>query len=359
MKRVLIAVLLVLALAGGVVALAAAGGADDPLVSLSYLLGTFRDGLLDRAGTAAGSGLQTALKGADTRLKALESAALPAGAEGATFAPVSLERGARLELPALSVFMPTAGSARLSLRSGERIDLSAGTTVADGSLLTAYHRYLAAENASALIKAEGGALSGMAEGPYSLLEPEPMTIEELFPDLRGHWGASYVNTLYRRQIVNGVAEGVFSPNGTVTRAMLVTILGRVDGVQPENWGSPAFSDVNASAWYGPYVAWAESRGIVLGYEDGTFRPNAPVTREQMALIFMRYASSREIVLGETETAPFADADSVSPWARDAVDFARLTGLMNGKSNNRFDPRGTATRAEICAVTARFLEKALL
>ncbi len=355
MKRVLIAVLLVLALAGGVVALAAAGGADDPLVSLSYLLGTFRDGLLDRAGTAAGSGLQTALKGADTRLKALESAALPAGAEGATFAPVSLERGARLELPALSVFMPTAGSARLSLRSGELIDLSAGTTVADGSLLTAYHRYLAAENASALIKAEGGALSGMAEGPYSLLEPEPMTIEELFPDLRGHWGASYVNTLYRRQIVNGVAEGVFSPNGTVTRAMLVTILGRADGTSAAS-GASRFSDVSASAWYAPYVAWAESCGVVQGYEDGTFRPNSPVTREQMALIFARYASYKGLALAETEAAPFADADSVSSWAREAVTFAQRTGLMNGKENDRFDPRGTATRAEICAVTARFLEK---
>ncbi len=358
MKRAVIALILVLALVGGVVALAAAGDPSDPLVTLSYLLGSFRDSIFQRAETKTEESLKPVLEAAEGRASRVE-AALPGAAEGESLVPVSLEQRAKLELPALSGFVLTAGSARLSITAGEFIDLSAGKTVPSGSLLEPGHRYLAAENAAVVLTAEGGAVTGLTEGPYTLREPGSLSIEELFPDVAGHWGASYVDVLYRRGVVNGVAEGSFAPNGTVTRAMLVTILGRVDGVQPENWGSPAFSDVNASAWYGPYVAWAESRGIVLGYEDGTFRPNAPVTREQMALIFMRYASSREIVLGETETAPFADADSVSPWARDAVDFARLTGLMNGKSNNRFDPRGTATRAEICAVTARFLEKALL
>ncbi len=354
MKRAVIALILVLALVGGVVALAAAGDPSDPLVTLSYLLGSFRDSIFQRAETKTEESLKPVLEAAEGRASRVE-AALPGAAEGENLVPVSLEQRAKLELPALSGFVLTAGSARLSITAGEFIDLSAGKTVPSGSLLEPGHRYLAAENAAVVLTAEGGAVTGLTEGPYTLREPGSLSIEELFPDVAGHWGASYVDVLYRRGVVNGVAEGSFAPNGTVTRAMLVTILGRADGTSAAS-GASRFSDVSASAWYAPYVAWAESCGVVQGYEDGTFRPNSPVTREQMALIFARYASYKGLALAETEAAPFADADSVSSWAREAVTFAQRTGLMNGKENDRFDPRGTATRAEICAVTARFLEK---
>ena len=357
MKRTVIALLLVLVLAGGVVALAAAGGADDPLISLSYLLDTFRTSILDRVRPRVESALEPALQNGGDRLEALEGARLPEASEAAArFSPVSLQKGERLRLESLAAFVPTAGSARLNLAAGELIDLSTGSLVSNGSLLQARHRYLAAENAEALLKAEGGPLRGMVEGGYSLLEAEYLGIEDVFPDLNGHWGASYVEKLYLRGVVNGVAEGVFEPNGTVTRAMLVTILGRVEGVEPAAFTSSAFADVNAGAWYGPYVAWAQGCGVVQGYEDGSFRPNAPITREQMALIFQRYAAYKGLNLAETAFEPFADADAVSSWARDAVDFVGRTGLMNGKGGNAFDPKGTATRAEICAVTARFLEK---
>ena len=355
MKRAVIALLLVLVLAGGVVALAAAGDPNDPLVSLSYLLGSFRDSLLGRAETATETALQPVLEAAEARAESLEAVSLPGGS-ARELSSLTLQRSARLDLAPLCGFVPTAGSARVSIAYGELLDLSAGTTVANGSVLALNHRYLAAENASVTLKAEGGVLSGLLEGDYSVREPEALTIDELFPDLKGHWSSGYVNTLYRRGIVNGVADGVFSPNGTVTRAMVVTILGRADGADTSGAAS-AFSDVSASAWYGPYVAWAESCGVVQGYGDGTFRPNDPVTREQLALIFRRYAAWKGLALPETEAEPFADAASVSSWAREAVDYVQRTGLMNGKTNGCFDPKGTATRAEICTVTARFLEKA--
>ena len=149
----------------------------------------------------------------------------------------------------------------------------------------------------------------------------------------------------------------FEPDRKVTRAMFVTILGRMYGVHQDFIAPISYSDVQEGDWFAPYVTWASLSGIVNGYDDGTFAPNREITREQMALILVRYCEAYDIRLPEEEDAPpFTDEERISPWALEAVLKSRRCGLINGRDDGSFDPMGTATRAEMCAVMARLMEK---
>ena len=149
----------------------------------------------------------------------------------------------------------------------------------------------------------------------------------------------------------------FEPDRKVTRAMFVTILGRLYGLHDDFVAPISFSDVQEADWFAPYVTWAALSGIVTGYDDGTFGPNKEITREQMALILVRYCEAYDCRLEEDVDVPaFTDEESISPWALDAVLRSRRCGLINGREDGSFDPAGTATRAEMCAVMARLMEK---
>ena len=149
----------------------------------------------------------------------------------------------------------------------------------------------------------------------------------------------------------------FEPDRKVTRAMFVTILGRMYGLYDDFIAPISFSDVEEGDWFAPYVAWASLSGIVTGYDDGTFGPNKEITREQMALILIRYCEAYDVRLPEEEIdTAFTDQDSISPWTLEAVLRARRCGLISGRDDGSFDPAGTATRAEMCAVMARLMEK---
>lgn len=155
--------------------------------------------------------------------------------------------------------------------------------------------------------------------------------------------------------MNGMGGFTFAPETTMTRAMFVTVIGRLAGINTATYTQSSFSDVDIGQWYGPYVAWASQNGIITGYDDGTFRPSASITREQMAVIIVRYAAYAGITLGAvSEEMQFADASSISSWAVIAVKTAQRAGLINGKPGGIFDPAGTATRAEVCTVIYRLI-----
>src|SRR5699024_414264 len=154
------------------------------------------------------------------------------------------------------------------------------------------------------------------------------------------------------ELMDGTGDGQFSPNVTTTRAMLVTILYRLDGAYVD--GVSAFTDVPAGTWYTNAVAWANDLGLVTGYGDGTFGPDDPVTRAQMAAILQLYAA----LLGDDVTlradlSAYRDASSISAYAADAIAWANAEGLINGVGNDRLNPKGDATRAEVAAILQRF------
>lgn len=164
-----------------------------------------------------------------------------------------------------------------------------------------------------------------------------------------HWAAEVIANAAAAGLFQG-ADGLFQPEGTLTRGMFVTVLGRLAGVTA-NIGSTGFTDVAEDAWYAPYVAWAVENGIVTGLSDSVFAPEEPITREQMAVTLARFLALEDGVLAQVGGLPFADQDQVSAWAQEAVRTLRTGGLMEG-SGGSFLPQGLATRAEAAALVSR-------
>ena len=174
---------------------------------------------------------------------------------------------------------------------------------------------------------------------------------------RTDWFYYDVRYVCENGLMNGTSRNRFSPYGTATRGMLVTILYRMEN-EPRCFGSAAFSDVKPGAYYEKAVVWASQNNIVSGYTDGTFRPDAPVTREQLASILYRYTLYRgqDVSAGETTSLTgYGDAQTVSNYALPAMRWACGTGILQG-ANGKLNPSGLATRAQLAAMLHRYLTK---
>lgn len=170
------------------------------------------------------------------------------------------------------------------------------------------------------------------------------------------WYHLSVDYVLAHNMMNGVSSRAFAPNANLTRGMLVQILYNLEG-KPKGTAAN-FSDVQADAWYAEAVGWAASDKVVTGYADGTFRPNAAVTREQTAAILYRYAQSKgiDVSVGEnTNILSYVDVQQASEYAIPALQWAVGAGVLNGKNGGRLAPTGTATRAEIAAIMQRWCE----
>jgi len=171
------------------------------------------------------------------------------------------------------------------------------------------------------------------------------------------WFYDAVGYVQSLGIFNGTGEGTFSPYGSMTRAMYVTALGRMAGVDISKYSgytASTFSDVPLGAWYAPYVEWAAEAGITSGTGNGKFSPDAVVSREQMATLLVRFFDVYEFPLPEAqaaETMP-ADLDRISPWAADAVVKLWQAGLLIGDANGNFNPNKEASRAEAAVTLMR-------
>jgi len=179
--------------------------------------------------------------------------------------------------------------------------------------------------------------------------------ENPFKDVKeSDWFYSSVQYAFEKGFFAGTSTTTFSPNGTMTRSMFVTVLGRMAGVDPDNYkGESVFSDVPKNTYYAPYVAWAAKYGITSGVGNGKFAPDEPITRQQMAAFFIRYSEIFGVEY-ETDTNITTipkDIDKVAPYAREAVLKLWKTGLLAGDGVN-FDPSGYATRAQCAALCMR-------
>lgn len=176
-----------------------------------------------------------------------------------------------------------------------------------------------------------------------------------FTDMQSHWAKEYVEAVVERGLFNGTSATAFSPNESMTRAMFVTVIGRLAGVDAEGSAATAFTDVKSDSYYTPYVAWAAENDIVEGTTAATFDPDRAISRQEMAVLLSRYAEFADITLKDGEAVSFADSDEISAYAKDAVEAMAKAGLLNGVGDNRFAPDDTATRAEVAALLARFIE----
>ena len=165
---------------------------------------------------------------------------------------------------------------------------------------------------------------------------------------KNDWFYDAVQDAVDMGLMAGVSADRFDPNGTVTRAMVAQILYAREG-KPAVSGAAAISDVPANAWFHDAMQWAKAQGVIAGYPDGRMEPNAPVTREQLAVILHSYAQKKGMDVSKTaDLAGYADAANMSVWAKDAMSWAVGSGLISGRSASTLAPAGSATRAE-CAV----------
>ena len=177
-----------------------------------------------------------------------------------------------------------------------------------------------------------------------------------FTDVNNHWAKDNMLFVVSRGLLSGTSATTFSPNTGMTRGMFVTALGRLAGVDPTDYQASRFTDVKEDAYYAPYVNWAAKTGVVSGTTDTAFAPDININREQMAVIMKNYAAKLGYTIPKTlEVVNFADSAGISSWAKEAVKSMQQAGILAGKTNNCFDPAGTATRAEVATVLRRFVE----
>ena len=189
------------------------------------------------------------------------------------------------------------------------------------------------------------------------MDENPGTGVNPFTDIsEKDWFYGDVMFVYENGLMLGTSKTLFSPHGTAMRGMMATILWRMEG-SPVPKGKNSFTDVEAGKWYADAITWTTENGIFAGYGKDKFCPDDPITREQLAAIFYRYADYKGYDLTvKGDLDKFKDADKITDYAKTAMQWAVGSGLVKGKSGNLLDPQGTATRAEIAAMLHRFIEK---
>ena len=169
----------------------------------------------------------------------------------------------------------------------------------------------------------------------------------------GDWFYDPVCFVYSQGLMTGTSATTFEPNTSLSRAMLVAVLHRLEGSPAASAGD--FTDVSDGDWYAQAVNWAASVGVVNGMGDGTFQPNTAITREQMAAILRNYATYKGLdVTAADDLANYSDASSVSDWAKESIQWAVGSGLLGGYEDGTLRPQGTTTRAEVASVLQRAL-----
>ena len=187
-------------------------------------------------------------------------------------------------------------------------------------------------------------------------EPEePATdVSDIFLDVAPNaWYKDAVQYAYDNGLMTGVSATEFAPEATTTRAMIVSILARLENVTTAE--AAGFADVDDNDWYATAVNWAANVGVVNGYEDNTFQPNTAITREQLAAILMNYAAYKgEDVSNRADLTSYTDQPST--WAEEAMSWAVAEGLISGVTADTLQPQGAATRAQVAAILQRFLSE---
>ena len=259
-------------------------------------------------------------------------------------------------------FETNGGDSMQAIRAarGKTLDLSAYTPMRDGYDFGGWYADKALTQRITEIKLSG---SKTVYADWKKREPnEPDAVKNPFADVNaGDWFYRDVLFSYEKGLMSGMDAAAFAPYANTTRAQIAVIFYRMEG-SPAVEGENSFTDVvrdSGTAWFYDAVTWAQKNGIMGGYGNSSFAPNDPITREQLAAIFYRYAQYKgyDTTQGGMAIREFDDYESISDYAMGAMAWAVNTGLVKGDSNLLY-PKGTATRAEIAALFHRFAENGM-
>ena len=255
-----------------------------------------------------------------------------------------------------SVTMPGGGT--ISTQSGIVINVPAGTTITSDGMVS-----FSAGAVGAVLTHKNGFSFNIAGGAVVFLDENlplgySLSVNNKFEDVNeSDWFYDSVMFVYLHGLMVGTSSEpmLFSPDDPLTRAMVVTVLCRLQNAVPAIEYENPFSDVVEGEWYANAVKWAAANDIVLGYGDGTYGPNDYITREQMAAILYRYEQfTGNIPVDVTIAKEFADQNEISEYAKNAVDKLTMQNIITGKPDNLFDPSGNATRAEFAAMLYKLI-----
>ncbi|MDO4542347.1 MAG: S-layer homology domain-containing protein, partial [Bacillota bacterium] len=183
----------------------------------------------------------------------------------------------------------------------------------------------------------------------------PVAAEESFyyTDVTGHWGELNIYYITNKGLLNGYPDRTFRPDNAITRGELVTILSKDAGADTSAYANAnSFSDISRH-WAKNAINWAAANGIVNGYENGTFRPDTAISRQDLATMLDRYLKNKGLPLKYPED-PFNDQAKIGSWATSAVTTMQRYGLIQGRENHYFYPTASSTRAETATIIARYL-----
>ena len=256
-------------------------------------------------------------------------------------------------------FETNGGDSMQAIRAarGKTLDLSAYTPMRDGYDFGGWYADKDLTQRITEIK-----LSGSKTVYADWKKREPDAVKNPFADVNaGDWFYRDVLFSYEKGLMSGMDAAAFAPYANTTRAQIAVIFYRMEG-SPAVEGENSFTDVvrgSGTAWFYDAVTWAQQNGIMGGYDNSSFAPNDPITREQLAAIFYRYAQYKgyDTTQGGMAIREFGDYESISDYAMSAMAWAVNTGLVKGDSNLLY-PNGTATRAEIAAMLHRFVENGM-
>ena len=200
----------------------------------------------------------------------------------------------------------------------------------------------------------GSASSGSVRKPDVMLPDTSQTYSDRkFIDINGHWAENDIYSGVKNGLFTGISDTIFDPDGTVTRAMAVTVIGRFskDEIADSN---TEFSDVTAEKYYANYVSWGAENGVVKGISETEFAPESAVTREQISAMIVRYLNYKEIPLptGSEEIKEHSDYEQISDYAKEDMSICYEMGLIKGHDSGLIEPNGNLTRAQLASIMAR-------
>lgn len=372
-KRFLALVLCICIVIGAVISASSAATQINTLISRSFLETVYRQEVQALVSGRVSTGLAAVRSAALQALNSIGDAYLtqlkPAGEDepdwlvsGDLVAQVGVS-GDTITLNVGAGLIWTEGSASFA---GTLIDTTAGEECSDGTLAV-NHRYIAPQQVVITVSSDSAAWS--VEGEWLTsgqnAEPDPVdppAVDPVTPPIpvvsfvdvsETSWYRDAVYYVVERGLFQGTGENKFSPDMTMTRGMLTTVLHRMAG-SPETTYSAVFNDVPDGTWYTAGTVWAGQNGIADGSESGAFYPNDAVTRDQIAQMLYNYAKLFGFdTSGRGDLSGFTDAAEISDWAWDAYSWAVSIGLYQGNTLNQLMPAATADRAQIATLLQRF------
>lgn len=190
-------------------------------------------------------------------------------------------------------------------------------------------------------------------GGEALTAISETTDKKEFDDIKGHWATEYIKQAVDKGLFKGTSDTTFSPNQSMTGGMIMTVVYRIAG-QPSILAASPLPNIKSGSWYEKAAAWGYQNQLIGGYTD--FRPEQPVTRQELATILYRYARLTDTMPDFPLLSRFEDSTDIAPWAQQPLAWANAKGMIKGRSDKEIAPQGKASRAEVATILCRFIEQ---